>query len=175
MSYARCFYGTCLAVLLLVIGCGKDEGAESGQPSRNGAQFLLAEEPAGAVNVIAAQEQINKEDAETELVIVGQILKAQKGAPEPWSKTHAIFRITDPSLATHKHDDGEECHFCAKSKLASGVAIVKIVAANDEVVKTDARKLLGLSESQIVVARGRAKYDDLGNLVVRATGIFVRN
>ncbi|MCH7728510.1 MAG: hypothetical protein IH991_18820 [Planctomycetes bacterium] len=169
MSYARCLHGTCLAVLLLVIGCGKEEGSESGQPSSAGAQFLLAEEPAGAVSVIAARKQIKKEDAETELVIVGQI------SPEPWSKTHAIFTIADPSLATHKHDDGEECHFCAKSKLASGVAVVKIVAANDEVVKTDARKLLGLSESQVVVARGRAKYDDLGNLVVRATGIFIRN
>ncbi len=168
MSYAKCLHGTCLAVLLLVFGCGKDEGAESGQPSSDGAQFLLAEEPAGAVNVIAARNQIQKEDAETELVIVGQI-------SEPWSKTHAIFTIADPSLATHKHDDGEECPFCAKSKLKSGVAIVKIVAANDEVVKTDARKLLGLSESQVVVARGRAKYDDLGNLVVRATGIFVRD
>jgi len=164
-----------LAVLLLVIGCGKEVGSESGQPSSAGAKFLLAEEPAGAVSVIAARKQIKQEDAETELVIVGQIPKAQKGAPEPWSKTHAIFTIADPSLATHKHDDGEECHFCAKSKLASGVAVVKIVAANDEVVKTDARKLLGLSESQVVVARGRAKYDDLGNLVVRATGIFIRN
>ena len=174
MSYARCLHGICLAVLLLVIGCGKDEGAESGQPSRAGAKFLLAEEPAGAVNVIAARKQIKKEDAETELVIVGQIPKAQKGAPELWSKTHAIFTIADSSLATHKHDDGEECHFCSTSKLES-VVTVKIVAANDEVVETDARKLLGLNESQIVVVRGRAKYDDLGNLVVRATGIFVRD
>ena len=43
-----------------------------------------------------------------------------------------------------------------------------------DAVRTPARELLGVKESQTVVVRGKAKRDDKGNLTVLATGVYVR-
>ncbi len=43
-----------------------------------------------------------------------------------------------------------------------------------ELVKTDARQLLGLKELQTVMIRGKAQQDDSGNLTVLATSVYVK-
>jgi hypothetical protein len=54
--------------------------------------------------------------------------------------------------------------------------MIKFVDEQDQTLKIDARKLLGVPhlEGQIVVIRGRAKRDEAGNLTVVASKYFVR-
>jgi hypothetical protein len=51
---------------------------------------------------------------------------------------------------------------------------VKVVGDGGELVKEDAKRLLGVNELDTVVVRGKASRDDAGNLTVLATGIHVR-
>ncbi len=43
-----------------------------------------------------------------------------------------------------------------------------------DLVKVDARQLLGLKELQTVMVRGKAQRDDSGNLTVLASGVYVK-
>ena len=51
---------------------------------------------------------------------------------------------------------------------------MRVVDQQGNVVSQDARKLFGLTAGQLVVVRGRAKVDSIGNLVVTADGIYPR-
>ena len=50
----------------------------------------------------------------------------------------------------------------------------KFVDEQGQTVAVDARELLGLKESQMVVVQGKAKRDEQGNLTVLAEGLYVR-
>jgi hypothetical protein len=64
---------------------------------------------------------------------------------------------------------------CAgKEDLAKATALIKLVGDDGQTRSDDARTLLGLTELQTVVVRGKAKRDDGGNLTVHLDGIFVR-
>jgi hypothetical protein len=54
-------------------------------------------------------------------------------------------------------------------------ALVQFRDEKGELLPIDARELLGVSQDQIVVVRGKGHVDKLGVLVVAATGIHVRN
>ena len=79
------------------------------------------------------------------------------------------------SEETPQHD-AENCPFCRakKKKLLASTALVQVVDAQGSVPAVDARKLLGLEEGQIIVLRGEAQIDGLGNLAVRAARVYVR-
>ena len=51
--------------------------------------------------------------------------------------------------------------------------MVKVVDATNALVKTDAKRLLGVKELSTVVVQGKAQRDDAGNLTVLATGIYI--
>jgi len=73
-------------------------------------------------------------------------------------------------------NDADNCPFCRakKAKLLASTALVQVVDAEGNVPAMDARKLLGLKEGRTIVVRGEAQIDGLGNLAVRAAGIYVR-
>ena len=53
-------------------------------------------------------------------------------------------------------------------------AFVQVVDQSGTVVAVDARKLLALQEGQLVVVQGTGMIDELGNLVVNASGVYSR-
>ena len=53
-------------------------------------------------------------------------------------------------------------------------ALVQVVNPEGVVVDIDARELLSVKLNQLVVVRGLAEIDSLGNLIVSADGVYVR-
>lgn len=139
----------------------------------DGSKFLLDEEPAGAVGVIAARE--SAEDGEP-LVLVGRI----GGSANPWIDGRAAFMLLDASMsvvAEGEEDsaEGELCmgDCCATERLGC-TTLVKVVDEQGRLVPVDSRKLLGLREADMVVVQGTVKKDKSGNFVMLAKGVYVR-
>ena len=139
--------------------------------------YLLASEPDGGLDVIAARESAKDEES---IVIVGRI----GGGLNPWVESRAAFQIVDPSLiaCSDETPDGEDCscktpwdYCCESDKLPNAMALVRFEDKQGKVVMADARSLFGLKELQTVVVKGIAKRDDVGNLTIIADGIFLRN
>jgi hypothetical protein len=157
----------------LAAGCGGGTSTNKDRAGATGAKYLLTEEPAGAKEVTDARKEAKDGD---EVVVVGRI----GGDVKPWVEGRAAFWIVDSSLKSCKETEGDNCptpwDYCCtpKEDLVKVMATVKVVDAKGETVQTDARELLGVSELQTVVVRGRAKRDEQGNLTVLATGVYPR-
>lgn len=169
--------GLVLASLLLVLttGCQQSDDPAVAQER---AKYLLANEPTDAVGVLDIREKVAT--GTTPVVLVGRV---GADAETTWDPGKAAFVVMDPSLevaAKEEHGgqghDADNCPFCkAKAKAKTDAsALVRLVDAQGQVVLIDARKLLAIRENQMVVVRGVASIDDLGNLVVAADGVFPR-
>lgn len=162
--------------LTVLTGCGSSSNASMSPATQasdiDGAQFLLSEEPAGARGVIEARESAKDGEA---LVLVGRI----GGAANPWIEGRAAFTLLDPSMLVVDQSEGMEegqlcTGDCCAAELKECTTLVKIVDAGGELVPVDARELLGLHESDMVVVKGSAKRDESGNFQLLATGVHVR-
>jgi hypothetical protein len=171
--------------LVLLLGC---QSADDPAIARHRTKYLLSEEPPGAIGVLEARAQIAKPMSEntapsgsssTPIVLVGRI---GAGPHATWDPGRAAFVITDPAVAPeseHAHEAGhdpENCPFCKaeRKKTADTTALVQVVDEQGQVLGVDARKLFSIEEDQLVVVRGNASIDALGNLVVAASGIYPR-
>lgn len=177
----RSFY---IAALLLGsalhVGCGANSAAGQPELAAEGQQFLLAEEPAGAVGILEFREEAAAatEDDSSEprdIILLGKI---GGGGQATWSPTSAEFMLIDPTFELEAGDhvctDGN-CPFCkGKDEKDKAQAIVSLVGADGRVPAAPVRKLLPLEEGQIVVVRGQAEVNSLGVLVVRARGLAIR-
>ena len=162
--------------VLFAIGCGTSRSVskEESEPQMDGSGYLLAGLPEGALDVKAAREVVEDQEA---VVIVGRI----GGAVNPWVDKRAAFQIVDSSLpACSDCKDGEACscktpwdYCCETDKLPTAMALVQFTDSNGKVIRHDARDLFDLTELQTVVVRGVAKRDDAGNLTIMADGLFV--
>lgn len=168
---------TCGVVMAGLVGCGSGStGSVSEQSvtpvSFDGAKYVLAEEPEGAIGVIAARE--SGKDGEP-LVVVGRI----GGAVNPWIEGRAAFMLLDASMsiaANGTKAEGnticlDEC--CAKERTGS-TTLVKVVDATGRVLPADARKLFDVAVNDMVVVQGKVSKDAQGNFVVLADGVHVR-
>lgn len=161
---------------LAAAGCQRNTSAvDSQRLAQARGQFVLADEPAGVEGVLDVQESY---DAPRKVVLVGQI----GGVDNPWTSGQASFVMADPVMLAEA-DDGEHicddsgCKFCVRKavdKLKEGLALVRFIDEDGQVVPIDARQLFDLEENQTVVVRGRAEIDVLGCLVVLADGLYVR-
>lgn len=162
--------------LSALVGCGTAPATEA-RTSRvaakvDGTQFLLSEEPDGAVGVIAARE--SAQDGEP-LVLVGRI----GGTANPWIEGRAAFTLLDASMTVVAEGEdtaeGQICtgDCCATERLAC-TNLVKIIDAKGQVVQVDCRELLGLKESDMVVIQGTAKKDNTGNFSMLANRLYIR-
>jgi hypothetical protein len=180
-------------VLCGVVGCesgdrrspGRVPGGEKfSEEKYSGEKYRLASEPTAAQSIVEARGALEGQSSAQDVVLVGRI----DGLSQPtWDPQRAAFMLADLSLKakadsgdeahdeTPKHD-AENCPFCkAKTKKElAGLAMVEVVDEQGTVPKVDARELLGLKDGQVVVVRGQGQVDDLGNMVVRASGLFVR-
>jgi hypothetical protein len=140
--------------------------------SIDGSKYLLAEEPDGAVGVIAARESVK--DGEP-VVVVGRI----GGAANPWIGGRAAFTLLDASksVVAEGADSGgnEICTGdCCAIERAACTMLVKVVNENGRVLPIDSRQLFGVATNDMVVVRGNASKDDSGNVVLLANGVHVR-
>jgi hypothetical protein len=157
--------------LAIVVGCSRDSTPAQGADSSGDAAYRLTAEPAGAAGVIEVREHAKDGD---EIVVVGRI-----GGASPWIEGRAAFSIVDGSLKACSDIPGDQCttpwdYCCETDKLPTATALVKIVDESGALVKTDARQLLQVKELSTVVVKGKAQRDDAGNLVVLASGAYVR-
>ncbi len=166
---------------VLVAGCGGTQDGAAGSVSAAGKQFLLSQEPDAALEVLKARATLEESGEPCELVLVGRI---DGLGQKTWDPDRAAFMLADLSLKSEEpeHDDNakhdaDNCPFCNAKKQdeLAGLAMVEIVDANGNVPQVSAQELLGLTEGQTVVLRGKAKLDKLGTLVVRTSSIFVRS
>jgi len=166
-------------------GCGAQSEAHQSVLAGDGARFLLAEEPAGAVGILEHREAIGAPATDVDVapeepmpaadvVLWGRI----GGKKHTWSERSAEFVITDPTFALQAGDHActdDNCPFCKdKHDAASAEAIVSLIDDQGQVPAVDARRLLPLEEGQMVVIRGQAEVNSLGLLTVRATGLYLR-
>lgn len=157
-------------------GCGEtstpDSAVSTTTASIKGDQFLLADEPDGAIGVIEARD--TAEDGQP-LVIVGRI----GGAANPWIEGRAAFTLLDASMALvadgTESGEGEIClDDCCAEERGKCTTLVKVIDADGKLVAADSRKLLGVAEADTVVIQGTASKDESGNFTVLAQGVFVR-
>jgi hypothetical protein len=174
---AFCFVLTCGAAVAGLIGCGSSSTTPVSEQavtpiSVDGSKYVLAEEPDGAIGVMAARD--SAQDGEP-VVVVGRI----GGAVNPWIEGRAAFVLLDASMtiaANRTKAEGnticlDDC--CAKERTAS-TTLVKVVDANGRVLPADARKLFDVAVNDMVVVHGKASKDAQGNFVVLADGVHVR-
>lgn len=168
-----------LASAALFVGCstGTTSVAVKVEHADVGQQFVLAEEPAGAVGILDYRESL-PEGAEPEPAEVALLARIGGGNPT-WSSQSASFLVCDPShlvAAESQHVcTSDNCPFCkAKKGEDKSHAIVMLTGSDNRVPPHDARKLLPLEEGQMVVVRGRAEVNALGQLIVHARGVYVR-
>lgn len=137
-------------------------------------RLLLAAEPAGALSLTAAKEQLAA--GPKPVVIVGRI--GGRGM-DPFVKGKASFslvEIPDGHAAKPGHK-AEDCPFCKRRAANAPLAAVQFVGSDGSELPIDARTLFGVKEGQDVVIRGSGNFDPaLGIPVIQLTadGIHVR-
>ncbi len=159
-----------MLVILSSLGCGVSTVVQEQQVATTPSSFLLEQEPAGAVSVIEARDYLENQDR---IVLVGRI---SAGDIDPWEVGRAAFFVSDHNAIEHDHGDGHEnCPFCKGAKsVTDSLAIIQFVDDDGSVVPTDARELLGVKQDQLIVVSGRGEVDDLGNVVITADGIHLK-
>ncbi len=164
-----------LSLMMTLAGCTSETGVETStalpRPSAEGAKYLLSAAPTDAQDVISMREAV---DDNQEVVVIGRI----GGSHDPWVEGMAAFSVVDRSLPACSDIPGDSCpkpwdYCCATDKLPGATTLVKVVDEQGEIIPTDARELLGVSELQTVVIQGTARKDDAGNITVLASGIYI--
>lgn len=154
---------------LLADGCSKVGTPESTSGPANplATSILIQVKPEGAMQIVESREQSKHGD---EIVVVGQV----GGEEKPFVDGTAAFSLVDLSLPACTEGCPTPWDFCCDTdKLPTHKILVKIVDENGKTVATDARDLLGIKELSTLVVKGKAKRDDVGNLTVLATSVFV--
>lgn len=167
-----------VVVAIIASGCGKQAAGPQVEMPEVGKQFLLAEEPEGAVGILDFRESSAKAETPVQaeqVTLLGRI----GGGKAVWSPDSAMFLISDPAQALQDESNhvchDENCPFCkGKVDTTQSQAIAILTAADGKVPTVDVRKLLPLNEGQLVVIQGRPETNELGQLVVHVRGIYLR-
>lgn len=161
-----------LSSVLFAIGCGPTKVAsvsnEAG--SQLSSKYVATVEPAGAIPVGEARE--NAEDGQ-EVTLVGLI----GGSSKPFVDGLAAFTIVDAKVPYCADDEGcptpwDYC--CQTAAVKENIATIKVVDETGKLVAGDVKQMLNLKELSTVVIQGKAKRDELGNLTVAASKVYVQ-
>jgi hypothetical protein len=150
---------------LITLGCSNTADQKL---SKLRTQFVLAEEPASPSSIEAAIAGIAEKP---EVTLLGRI---NAGSSEPFDPAQATVVLSEAPDPAHNHDPGD-CPFCKRRLENAKSCIVRFLDDKGEVIKQDARELLGVTKDQDVIVTGKATLlTELDILQVDATGIFVR-
>lgn len=162
------------AAALVMAGCSQQAeeipaAAASALAAGGGLEKIVVAEPAPqAVGVLAAKEKV--QDGDT-VAVEGRVKDFVDGAP--------VFTLTDGSLKSCK-DNGEDCptpwDFCCEDAktIAANTATVKLVGADGQALAGSPKGTNDLDHLAAVVAEGKARKDDQGNLVIEASKVYVK-
>jgi hypothetical protein len=170
------------AVCVIVLaGCDGSRDRQADLPVEAANFSLLDEEPSGARGVMETKAEFEGRENPGDWAEV--VLLARIGGidGEIWDPDRAAFMVVDTTYVEPEQKDeapqhdADNCPFCRanKKKLLASTALVQIVDAAGDVPAVHAKRLLQVDVGQTVVLRGEARIDGLGNLAVRATGVFV--
>jgi hypothetical protein len=170
--------GTLLATYL---GCQGAPGTDMPHAGTAPQFALLEREPANSRGVLEVRSDLEDgaaPDQWSEIVLVGRIGSIEG---ETWDPNRAAFVIVDQSYVEPEqtHDspqhDADNCPFCRanRKKAFASSALVEILDADGQIPAMHAGRLLGVDQGQTVVLQGQGRIDALGNLAVRATGVYV--
>ncbi len=158
----------CAATLLVAsFGLGCDNAVDPKLREMR-SRFVLAEEPAAPTSIEAAIPTIAEKP---EVTLLGRI---NAGTSEPFEPAQATMVLSEAPDPAHNHDPGD-CPFCKRRLENAKSCIVRFLDEKGEVIKQDARKLLGVTKDQDVVVTGHATLlTQLDILQVDASGIYIR-
>jgi len=164
-------------MLCTLCGCG-----QSSDPTRAGgdapvdvdrSDYVLAEEPTGAIGVISAREETQDQE---EIVMVGRI----GGRENPWIEGRAAFMMIDAAMTVvadgAESAENEICmDDCCAGLRAECTTLVKIVDADGKPLAIDTRDLLDVKENDMVVVTGKVQRDDdEGIFTIAADSVYLR-
>ena len=138
-------------------------------------QLVLPQEPAGALSLTAAKQQLSSEPKP--VTVAGRI--GAQGI-EPFLENKASFVLVEIPADDHAKKPGHDannCPFCKKRQAGAPMAAVQFLGADGKVIPIDSRKLFGIEKGADVVVRGTAVFDPkLAIQVIQFTadGIYVR-
>lgn len=162
--------GFILAAFSVVTATRADTNSAEALPN-----FVLAEEPAGALPLAQARGKLGLEPKP--IVIAGRI--GGKGT-EPFLEGKASFSLMEIPADDHASKpghDADNCPFCKKRRANATMAAVQFLGADGKPIPVDARKLFGVEKDQDVVVRGTGVFNPkLGVPIIQvnADGIFIR-
>jgi hypothetical protein len=188
--------GSIMIVCLVCLFAGTSGvslAADSAELAAQRSRLELASVPAEPAGVLAVIQQLKAQPAHPgkpptrEVTVTGQI----GGMPNPWHDTHPDFPwfagqaslfLLDNKIAAQfasharSHGGHHNCAFCQRlaAKQAHTVAVVNFVDEEGQILKIDARELLGLIENQRIIVRGRAEFLGGTMLVIHADGVHIR-
>lgn len=160
---------------LSLLGC--QQATEDPALAATRTKYTLVEEPSGALGVLELRGQLEQLAGQS-VVVLGRVGTDES---QTWEPGKAAFVITDPTAEMPEHDhgaghDAENCPFCnaEAEKGPDPAALVQVVDEQGNVLPHDARKLFALAAGQMVVVRGKATVDGIGNLVLAAEAVYPR-
>jgi hypothetical protein len=161
-----------LSSILFAVGCGPTKVATVSNAAgmQSSSKYVATIEPDGAMPVGEAREKT--EDGQ-EVTLVGLI----GGSSKPFVDGLAAFTIVDAKVPYCADDEGcptpwDYC--CQTEAVKENIATIKVLDEAGKLVSGDAKAMLNVKELSTVVIQGKAKRDDLGNLTVAASKVYVR-
>lgn len=173
-----------LVLMAAIAGCGPVGGSSGPTTSDSPNPYLLAEEPTTPIGVDEVFTMLTEAGERSEVTLVGRIPKQLSQGLSPWGENESTFVVVestkdDESAHAGPGHDPDNCPFCKRRReegksTVNSLALIQIVDDEGKVLPNDPRSLLGIKENQVVVARGVAVRDSLGNITLAATGLFIR-
>lgn len=170
-----------LTAVLAVVLVGCDRGpetrsAENASSDAIPATLVLDSAPADAKDVKLAKLGLKPGD---EVVVHGVI----GGRVDPIAENRAIMTVIDPSLQTCDKMGGGDDHCktpwdaCCEDQetITAGAATVQVVNDKGQPLKVGLNGHKGIAPGKDVTVAGKVRSADGGNLVIDATGIYVKS
>lgn len=147
---------------IAIAGCAKTDSP----PVAADPRYLLPAAPADSVEVVDLKEKVKSGD---KVSVSGRV----GGGIKPWIEGRAAFILVDNRAPLPSAECGPDCPHCAK-EIADSSMVVKFVDESGKTIAKDSRQLLGLKEEAEVAVSGVASRDEQGNVVLVASGIFIK-
>lgn len=137
----------CSIGLPLSAGCGDAQSRGVAEVRR---KVLAGELPERVLSLAEAHAMFEERK---QMAVVGRIFSSLGSPFDPDTTAFNLIELPKPG---HSHDDPGDCPFCKRDMENAASALVQVVNAAGEVLKSSAEKLLGLSKNQDVVVEGTA-------------------
>lgn len=152
----------CLIFCVTLAGC-TDSNPEAAK------QFVVDNAPDPVVPMKDVKDRLTESELNEPVRVVGRIYAGPDSTP--WEEGQAAFLLADTSDGDTDHDPFG-CPYCSRH-IEDYQAYVSFRDDQQELISTDARKLFGVAEKQLVVVEGTASLSSDGFLLINATKLFI--